>query len=70
MMVIKPISRISAGRPSVVPARLKETVDFQMPLISTSPMMAPRSQKLTAPSKPMRFVSGVGSTGETSSLWW
>ncbi len=46
----------------------KVTGDFQKPLISTSAITPPSSTKLMAPSKPTRFVSGVGSTGSTPSL--
>ena len=42
----------------------------QEPLISTSATTPPSSRKLTAPSKPNRLSSGVGSLGLISSLLW
>ncbi|MCY1520585.1 hypothetical protein D9M68_553670 [compost metagenome] len=63
-----PTSRTRPGRPTSVPNTSNTTGDFQKPLSSTSATMPPKSQKLAAPSKPRRGVSGVGSTGSTPSL--
>jgi hypothetical protein len=67
---IRPMSRTSPGSSTRAPAMVKPTSDFQKPLRSTRPTIAPSSQKLRAPSKPTPRVSGVGSTGLISSRLW